>query len=34
MFCHQYPTRVISSWDNVASPLVGGSFIVRGGDDG
>ena len=34
MCCHQYPTRVISSWDHVASPLVGGRFIVRGGYDG
>lgn len=34
MFCHQYPPRVISSWDHVASSLVGGSSSVRGGDDG
>ena len=34
MCCHQYPTRVVSAWDHGASPLVGGSFIVRDGYDG
>jgi hypothetical protein len=34
MFCHQYPTRVVSAWDNVSSFLVDGSSIVRSGWDG
>jgi hypothetical protein len=33
MFCRQYPTRVISFWDNVSSSLMDGSLIVRGGCD-
>jgi hypothetical protein len=33
MFCHRYPTRVISSGDNVASSYKDGSSIVRSGCD-
>jgi hypothetical protein len=29
MFCHQYPTRIVSAWDNVASSCVDGSFIAK-----
>jgi hypothetical protein len=29
MCCHQYPTRVVSSWDDVASSPPDGSVIVR-----
>jgi hypothetical protein len=33
MFCHRYPTRVISSGDNGASSYKDGSLIVRSGCD-
>jgi len=34
MFCYQYPTRVVSIWDNVSSSCVDGSLLVRSGCDG
>ena len=33
MFCHQYPTRIISPWDNVSSSLKDGNLFVRNGCD-
>jgi hypothetical protein len=34
MFCHQYPTRGVSVWDNVSSSRREGSLSVRNGGDG
>lgn len=33
MFCHRYPTSVVSGWDNVSSSFVDGGLIVRSGCD-
>jgi hypothetical protein len=33
MFRHQYPTRIVSPWDNVASSLWDGNLTVSSGCD-